>query len=727
MHFLWYFRLSSYLFIGTGFFALLVTGYYGVLAALVFAGLIAAGWQVDAGRLRLPLSPLLWNILSVLFLGFTLVSVRVFQQPGVTALTNFIVFLQATKILTPKRHRDYGLIYLISFFELLISSIMTLSFAFALSSLLFVVTGTWALITLHLKGDIETYLLPAPAAPADFDSPALNGLLNGRFFFATFGITLVTCLLSGIIFVILPRMEEGSLLRYGSSLTPRMSGFSDQMDLGSFGAIRLDHTPVMRVELPGIESEAQLPPQVYWKGLAFSSFDGARWETAPEAQKFFPVQPQIEEQIWLAKPESTRNLLEQRIELTAPDYEVVFAMQTLYGIRGKFLSLQYDHFTGNTRVVYNPYAPVYTVFSDIRRPSDDQLRRAPRAYADDLRRVYLQLPDLPARIRTLAETLRQPDEAPLATIERMQTYLLENYTYSLNVARNPALLPLDDFLFEHRAGHCEYYATSLAVLLRLVGIPSRVVNGFARGRWNEYGQFFTVRRSDAHAWVEVYFPSYGWIPFDPTPPVAFGAEYRQFSEAPGTLARLYRYSEYLRAKWNRYVIDYSVTDQEYFVVETFRKSATTRRSVFRSLRQIRQELQRLAQQVTWRDVGMAAGSLLLLIFVIRIFRAYIPGLSFRWPRLTFAFRPRGQPGARFYQTMLRLLARKGFHKSPGATPGEFAQHIGKVAPGYGQSVQTLTRIYYRVRYGQHSPTGDDLRAIQSVLKQIKTHKRAAGQ
>src|SRR6202008_3744488 len=110
------------------------------------------------------------------------------------------------------------------------------------------------------------------------------------------------------------------------------------------------------------------------------------------------------------------------------------------------------------------------------------------------------------------------------------------------------LAPLEDFLFVQRRGHCEYFATALAILLRTQGIPTRVVNGFFGGEWNEFGGYYAVRQGDAHAWVEGYFPEAGWVMFDPTPtaPLSRGGIF-------GFFDRLY---DAARIRWFTYVIDY---------------------------------------------------------------------------------------------------------------------------------------------------------------------------
>jgi len=95
--------------------------------------------------------------------------------------------------------------------------------------------------------------------------------------------------------------------------------------------------------------------------------------------------------------------------------------------------------------------------------------------------------------------------------------LRHHYRYTLHLPTTAPKDPLANFLFERKEGHCEYFASAMAVMLRSLAIPSRVVNGFRGGEFNDLNGQYVVRASDAHSWVEAYFPGHGWVGFDPTP------------------------------------------------------------------------------------------------------------------------------------------------------------------------------------------------------------------
>ncbi|MEN9211371.1 MAG: transglutaminase-like domain-containing protein, partial [Thermostichus sp. DG02_4_bins_136] len=171
--------------------------------------------------------------------------------------------------------------------------------------------------------------------------------------------------------------------------------------------------------------------------------------------------------------------------------------------------------------------------------------------------AYLQLPaDLNPRISALAEEITAGIPNDFGRVMALQDYLLNNYTYSLDLPDPGAEPPLDAFLFTYRRGHCEYFATALTVLARSVGIPARMVNGFLGGRWVAQENYLAVRNADAHSWTEIPFGPYGWVTFDATP-----------AEANVSLRETWRdpiqdFYDSLRFRWFKYVIQYDLYTQQ---------------------------------------------------------------------------------------------------------------------------------------------------------------------
>ena len=264
--------------------------------------------------------------------------------------------------------------------------------------------------------------------------------------------------------------------------------------------------------------------------------------------------------------------------------------------------------------------------------------------------------------------------------------------------------PLADFLFNVKSGHCEYFSTAMAVMLRTRGIPSRVVNGFLPGEYNEAAGAYTVRQSDAHSWVEVYFPeSQSWVTFDPTP-----AAGKTEPVSAGIAAQLGKYAEALELIWFQYVVGYDKQEQ--------RSLAT---SVSMRINQYRGSLEYLftAMKRATASNGQAVGLIALVVFgVMLLLFAATRVRRFGW-RWAFDFRKRrAQPETsafEFYQRLLQLLERRGMPRNPDLTPLEFANQLDL------QPAVAVTRAYNRVRFGRQELSRAELNEIETTLRDLE--------
>ena len=149
-------------------------------------------------------------------------------------------------------------------------------------------------------------------------------------------------------------------------------------------------------------------------------------------------------------------------------------------------------------------------------PAD--LRKASTEYPTRSATSICSCRTLDPRIKPLADQITSQHRESIRQSCQLERYLNTHYAYTLDLTGPRASDPLANFLFVRRSGHCEYFASAMTVMLRAEGIPARYVTGFLPGEYNDVGGDYIIRQSDAHAWVEVYFPGYGWITFDPTPP-----------------------------------------------------------------------------------------------------------------------------------------------------------------------------------------------------------------
>jgi transglutaminase-like putative cysteine protease len=251
-------------------------------------------------------------------------------------------------------------------------------------------------------------------------------------------------------------------------------------------------------------------PRHYWRSLTYDNYFGQGWSTssmginAYEAGELF------------IDPETVPNtrLLRQEVRIIGELGGVVY-------VDGQFVSVDKDY-----EVAWRPPNEVFAVTTEERFYRADSLlpvytveglQTAGTEYPEWILERYLQLPETtPERVRILARDLTATPPTPYDRAVAIESYLRE-FPYTLDVPPPAGVADIADyFLFELQRGYCDYYATAMVVLARAAGLPARMVVGYANGRYDVANGRYIVTEADAHAWVEIYFPGYGWIEFEPT-------------------------------------------------------------------------------------------------------------------------------------------------------------------------------------------------------------------
>ncbi|MDP2156471.1 MAG: transglutaminaseTgpA domain-containing protein, partial [Nitrospirota bacterium] len=269
------------------------------------------------------------------------------------------------------------------------------------------------------------------------------------------------------------------------------------------------------------------------------SFDGISWRNTTQSKS--RILKTGDE--FVISPYDQARVVEQRIYLEPIDSDVIFGLAKMTAVNVESFSLLLDDAMGATMPGKLSRRIKYTVRSDTAAPTMGRLEDQ-----------YLQMPRGMENIISLAKSISGEGSSDGQKASAIETYLKRNYAYSLSTTPPPAgISVLEDFLFSSKKGFCEHYASSMALMLRGLGIHSRVVIGFYGGERNEYGNYLIVRQSDAHAWVEALIGN-EWKRFDPTPAVAL--------LKPPALAHLL---DSLRLQWTRYVVGFSSDDQNEIV------------------------------------------------------------------------------------------------------------------------------------------------------------------
>jgi hypothetical protein len=399
----------------------------------------------------------------------------------------------------------------------------------------------------------------------------------------------------------------------------------------------------------------------------------------------------------------------QDILLEALDISVLFGLPFVSEVRGPFTSLETDSMGGLWLPHALPGRLQYAITSMPTSLSKEDRQGDVSDYPAELTRRFLQLPSIDPKVADLAHAVTRDITTPYGMTIAIKQHLLSHYAYSLDVGSKPSASPLEEFLFTRKTGYCEHYATAMAVMLRTVGIPARLVTGFLPGEWNDFGHYYAVRQQDAHAWVEVWFPRSGWVTFDPTPSI--------LQTFPSPLLKQVRgLIDSIRLKWDRFVIHYSFYDQM-TVAQGVRNQGERVRvyignimDTLKSWSESRREPGTMRISLSsWISFGAILLCMMCLLFI---------GILLRSRTAKAAFQKRDMAAVHLYSRMLAVLTARGVSKQPGATPLEFSARVCREFHAAGPLVQELTALYYRVRFGHELLSQYDLQRAEELLTRL---------
>lgn len=598
---------------------------------------------------------------------------------------DFLVILLVVKLLSLNEYKDYAQLYIVSFFLLLASTALSTEISFLFSFLLFFLSLAWAMILLTMKGESEALTGREP-----------KWKMSRKFFVSTALLTLGSTAFTLVIFLVIPRVGIGYFSkRAGGAL--KLSGFSDSVKLGSMGELLLDPTTVMRVQIDG-----ERPPesQLYWRGKVFDYYNGSSWEDKSSSGRLLLRDPASSFYIRSDGPMPSR-CVTQRIMLEPLDSPALFALYPTYQINGNFKSVITER-SGEFFLPSPPEGRISYIACSVLLPpkkASAALREARDA------KYYLQLTDGMEELRALARTITRSADSPLKKALEVQDYLQSNYSYSLEPGGKIGEDPVNNFLFHSRKGYCEHFASAMVLLLRASGVPARLVSGFQGGEWNPYGGYYTVRAQDAHTWVEAYIKNSGWVRFDPTPPAPIKEKSVLFAAA-GLI-------DYLRYKWDRYIIFYSLRDQAGMAKNLITFAARLREGLHAFNTPSGRGFQNIFNRGAMRGKLPAAMAGVAMMAVLL-------GLSGAAILLGKKFLKKKKGPGGFYNKLLNILKKKGIIKGAAQTPREFAGHVLEICGPEYSEIPWITELYNRARFGGPSPRKEEMDRVEAALAVLKS-------
>ncbi len=693
------FEVSLLLLLGNGFLAVWLHGGLDAPTALIHVASLLARAAIVTGVMRATLPRPIASALAVGFVGFYPLDILWVSGDFVAATVRMMFLFASLKLLIADKARDFLYLGLLGFLEILTASVFTAGPAYLLSLAVFLVTASIAAAAWQLH---RGYTVGARVVTAATPARIRRTLIGWGG-----GLASLILVLAAALFVVLPRPFAG-----GSGLGDRHRvGFSSEVNLGLTGSLDPDPRPVMRVQA----LEDSKIESLRWRGVALYRFDGLRWSAPGSGLRELSSRGAGYARVGHERRADQGRRLHYRVTQEPLATDALFLAGQPERISGIFTSLlvtDQDVFQApETRGGGVRYEAVTWL------PDRDLLRSSDviELFSKEFERDYLDLPPLDPRIPALAYEIVDGARSPLARARRLEEHFKTQFGYTLDLPAQRTADPVASFLFERKEGHCEYFATSMALMLRMLDIPSRIVSGFAGGVNNPLTDMLVLRSSDAHSWVEAYIPGYGWLEFDPTPPAGV------FDRAVMT-SGLWMYIDAFESAWLEWVVDFD-TRRQVEIAMAFQESS--REALFGAVdfwESLEAAFARLRDPGAWPDpaqirwdgalltaLGALAAALALVLAYPRIWRAWMR-------RKLVAGRVDPAASSYFYGLALRALARRGFRRQPWQSAEEFAGSIPDER--LRELAVAATRSYSAARFGA------DAAAEQSLTQAVRALERA---
>ena len=469
-----------------------------------------------------------------------------------------------------------------------------------------------------------------------------------------------------LLFVLFPRINTGLRVDFRANRLAS-SGFSDRLSPGSIAALANSSEIAFRAEFPG--STATPPGSMYWRGAVMWHCDGLEWR-AP----YVPVSVSRS-----ARQLPRGNTIRQRITLAPHGARWMFALDRPFEIPPGAILARGDYLWS-----------VQTIRKARRYEVVSSLGTVGKELTPGERREGLELPpSITPAVRELAQSWTTQNSNPRAIVNSaLQFFQARGFRYSLTPGEYKSN-DLEQFLFRRRVGFCEHYAASFATLMRLAGVPARVVVGYLGGEYNDLGHFFLVRQADTHAWCEVWLPESGWTRVDPTTAVAPGRaslDFTSFLETRGVSGQM----QSPRSAFFTQLARSALFTNARLALETLSYEWDTRVLAFDTD----------VQEVLLDSMGLANRGPFVLIIEILIVAIALLVTYFGWMQLRT--RSRADRVKALYERFCRKAARLGVRRDPWEGPSDFSRRAALLLPDESDRIRQISNIYISLRYAPES-------------------------
>lgn len=711
-------------------------------AFVAAAGLLAL-FTVDRHPRR-ALPRLAANLLSLTTVGVLYYEYQLDDTQLIRSLGHWLVYLQLIIYFLAKTATWDWLLFLIGLIEVLIGAVVSQSDRIGFWLFLWAMLAIWVLGQFFLQREALRFQgWPGAGGSAILRAEATDpysGLLDVPYVLSTARVLASTLALGGLIFLTLPRQAGATRSQPGGQMAQHLTGFDEEVTLGQFGEILENDSVVMTVEFTDMDGKTLSPPgEPLWRGVTMIRYERGKWRRQPRrtSQMYvgFPARQYL-----------SPKLIRQKIKLEANDSPTLFAIRPIRSTdsashSGSRLPPFLNPVDGTLQRPDNRVGSYdYVVHSDP-DPNGVQIGEHPPDLAHNEWLLSISQ-SLKARFRPIAESVVKsiPPDGPEGTEARaraLEAYLLDTrrFRYTLRMEPvDPSLDPVEDFLVNRKEGHCEYFASALALLLRSVDIPSRLVNGFKGGDWNDITQTMNVRQKHAHSWVEAYLGRNAenqpiWITLDPTP----GLERDQSVAQVGGIAGTFRpFTDLIRHIWVFYVVGYDGERQNRLLYTPMRQMIGWMKEKYLELWALTSKgltllfhFQDISAFISIR--GFVVSFLVLCVLAalahlgLRLVRRLL-----RWLRGPDEDATSLTAGILFYRRLAQLLSRMELDRTPAETQAEFAARAARFLstrvqqePSVADVPHEVVDAFYRVRFGHLDLDPQSLQELDARLDALE--------
>ena len=702
------------------------------------------------------------SLLACVVLVFQIVSK---DESQLLNVANILIYLQVILLFQRKEDRTYWSLMALSLLQIIVAAALNLGLLFGVLLAIYVLVAFASLTLFFVHRQTRPFLIARDentkmAAKSEVANERLvvvdeldpvSKILNRPFVRRMTTMILITALLTIIVFFVIPRYNT-TVWQSPQQQTPT-TGFTEEVELDDISRILESAEQVMRVEFT---SQAGTPYQIdtepYFRGTALSVYkEGGRWKQFKSERLSRPFVAQN------FSPQDQWQVVRQRITLQPGSHSVLFNVapcfpttgtpeRFLLNLHSRQLTLGEERDTKGSTFRYDLGTTAFR--NGWQKDLIPVLRPLSGIYGDPVATVWdrQEWQQFPRITEAAAEYLADQNLTNAGAFERAKS--LENhfrisgrYSYSLDVnkKRNRQLDPIEDFVANHRTGHCEYFASALTLMLRSQQIPARMVVGYKGGDLNTVGNYYIVRQLHAHAWVEAYLARdeipedevdpvedlrYGvWLRLDPTPS---GMDVVSSGDRFPMLTTIREFFDYCQVLWDDYILGLNSSRQQQAIygplVRNMREVVMTLFSpdAWRERLQQWQQWLRQGKHAYWQSALVIGGIIAGLVLLRKVLWNLMVAIR-SLVRRPFEKLARQGPRLDLYDQLERVLAKNGYKRRPQQTPSEFAEVVGGQLAEISPLVHVagvprrLAHAHYRVRFGDQTLEPDEHRQLKHAL------------